>query len=197
MATTINVFAAAKKKESPAKKADKKEILIEDEGKLSQLIKTKMDLENLTTLQKSLDYEVKQLGQAAWIKEYQTLKRRPDSFHLKSSKTGDKMLIIVMDKYASIDETRAGEIREQFGEDAVEETTEYSFNTEILKKHQEAIGAAIAAMDIPDEDKANLLVVSQKFSIAKGMIERFAEKGVETAFYNLAPQVQLKNAGGK
>ena len=75
----------------------------------------------------------------------------------------------------------------------VEET--YSFNTELLNKHMDAISEAIAGLNIPEADKAQLLFLDKKFSVKKGSIERLVHYGnVAEVVQEIQPIIMLKNA---
>jgi hypothetical protein len=100
-----------------------------------------------------------------------------------------------MDKYLSVDETKAG-LLQSFGDDTVTTETVYEFNAEVLQRCGEAVSTAIMnCPDISDEDKANLIVAKQKQTVAKGLVDKLLQYPnwkdlVEVA----APIIQIKNS---
>jgi hypothetical protein len=200
--TKPNLFAAAKKKETPVKKDDKLEVLVkesEHQGfstKLKRLAEIKKLMEEHEAEAKSLENDIKQEGQSRFLSLYQTQKTNPGSFILKGEH-GGKFMMIVMDRYISIkDAERAAELRNWYGEDIVSENTTFSFNADLLEKHMEALSEAIMnCPSIPDGDKADLLIQEIKYAVAKGAINRLMQVPAESRegfFYNIQPVCQLK-----
>jgi hypothetical protein len=189
----VNIFAAAAAK--PATKTAKKEKEIVELPELGDKIgryeEIKAALANLEAEGKMLEGEIKDMGRTAWMQKYTQERKRPESFRLQDA-TGATTLLLVIDKYTKVeDEKRA--VLETIDPDLIEVSTQYSFNPDILQKHQEAIAEAIAGMDIPDEDKAAMLVVSQTKAIRKGTIDRLAQYDNPGVVFDLiSPIVQLK-----
>ena len=61
---------------------------------------------------------------------------------------------------------------EEFGEDIIQTVETYSFNTALLEKHYKKIQKALDKLDIPEEDKENLIILSEKKFVKKGSIEK-------------------------
>jgi len=202
-ATKTNLFAKAKKVEPKKATEQKLEVVIPEakhEGfsvKLKRLAELRKQVDEAATEIATLEQDVKEVGKETFIDLYERNKAKPDSFVLVGEK-GGKFLIIMQDKYAGVpDDETASLLRETYGSDVVYTNTEYKFNSALLEKHMEALSEAITACAaIPDEDKENLFVVSEKHAIAKGAIERYMqyEPGKRREFlFTINPIIQLKN----
>jgi hypothetical protein len=207
-----NLFAAAKKKEQPKAK-DEKATVVVPESTHEGFSKNLMRLETLRSNMKRdeaeakmLETEIKQRGQSEFLRLYDEQRVRPESFKL-AGENGGKFLFMVIDKYATVpDETRAKELKEAYGDDVVTSSKEYSFNPELLKAWErdgvlderiEALSTAIVECgELSDSDKENLITVTEKYSITKGMIDKLQTIKQEERtgfFYQIQPECQLKN----
>jgi hypothetical protein len=117
-----------------------------------------------------------------------------------ASEQGASVMVVVQDKYKSINEERANYLKETYGEDIVDEATEFKFNNEVLERNQEVISELIETCDkISDKDKETLIVGVTKYSVKKGLIDSIykvaKDKGVNvtTLLAEVEPQLQLKS----
>lgn len=129
----------------------------------------------------SVQGEVVEIGKAQFCELYSKNNVNPNTFILESENA--QVMVQPMDKYLKIDGERAKVLTEEFGANFVEEKTEYTFNNELLTKHFEKIEKALGNLDIPAEDKENLITGIQSFSVKKGSIDLFGnvskEKGMK------------------
>lgn len=198
-----NLFAGAKKQPATAKKAsDKKQLILSETAhpgisvKMERLVDLRGYLSEYETEAAQLEEEIKGIGNKVFIEEYKNQKRRPDSFTIRGE-NGGEFLLLVIDKYASVpDDTRAAELRKQFGEDVVTTTKAYGFNAALLEKYMDQISEALSECDaIPEEIKGDLIEVVEKHAITKGSIERmmqFEGEKQDMFMFNIKPQIQLK-----
>lgn len=138
---------------------------------------------------------IRQRLQQEYIADYKAKKQHPGTIRARSE-AGDTVQLIVTDRYPSLDEAQANMVNKLAGEEIAVQKTVYSFNPEILERHISAIAAAIEALDIPQEDKDNLLTAKTSWSCEKGTINRLATfKGkVEDMYLIVSPVTQLKDA---
>ena len=126
---------------------------------------------------------------------YKEQKSNPNTFLLRGDKGGCAM-ILPTDGYLKIDKSRADEISKQFGEETVQEKTDYSFNAAMLEKYADVISDLITkSKNIAEEDKDGIVEAKTTYKIQKGMIDRLYElyKGnMGDAFQAIQPIFQIK-----
>ena len=172
----MSMFAKAKQKATPKAKTDDKPVVIipgeEFSKSLARFNELKTQVANLTTELKDLDGVIKEIGVEKFIELYEKLKRNPGTFKLASDK-GEKVMVIAMDRYISVtDDVRATELKEAWGNEIVDENVTYSFNNELLTKHQNKIEELLMSADfLTDDEKESLIVGSTKYNIKKGAID--------------------------
>lgn len=126
---------------------------------------------------KLLKSEISEPSVGAYLAEYEKIGRNPGTVMVESVKDGEtgQFMLVTKDAYAKIDEERAEELEEMYGEEVyeelVEKTTEYSFDANVLEKHFDVISEALDGLDIPEEDKENLLKATEKYKIKSGAID--------------------------
>jgi len=197
---TNNLFAKKKAtaKATTPKKDDKTVVMVPGEDFATQLARfneLKASVANLTAELKGLEGDIKAEGVEKFIELYETGKRNPGSFKLESEK-GDKIMVIAMDRYLKVDEERASELIEDFGEGIVTENTTFAFNNTLLEKYQEKISEMImSAGFMSDEEKEDLIVATNSFEIKKGAINEAMTLGkgeVADFLGSIQPVLQLK-----
>ena len=115
---------------TPAAKKDLKPICVvegkEFAEKMKKFVTLKEKIKNLTAEQKSVEGDIKAVSLDEYTKLYKSMKRNPDTIKVESE-DGDKVMFVVMKKYTgAVDEERATELREKYGETFVEEKSEKS-----------------------------------------------------------------------
>ena len=164
--------------------------------KLSKFNTIKDDIKNLTAEQKSIEGEIKATALEEYVKLYTSMKRNPESIKVQSER-GDKVMFIVMKKYTgAVDEERATELREKYGEDFVEEKTELVMNNDLLNKYSEKLEALIMSANfMTEEEKEELFVNRVTYNIKSDAInEAFTcgDGNVEELITDIAPVLTLK-----
>jgi len=171
---TTNLFANATTKTATPKKADKKTLPAHDLGdKVGRYADLKHQIEALTGELKMIEGDIKTRGRELFLSEYKTIKRTPDNFKIQDD-TGATCLFIVMDKYTSVDDTKAellGNFDGLLGEQVV-----YKFNPELVEKYGAILSdLIISSPDIEEADKGQLISGERTYSVAKGSIDRLLQ----------------------
>ena len=151
--------------------------------KLSKFVSLKEDIKNLTAEQKAIEGDIKSASLDEYVKLYKDMKRNPESIKISSEK-GDKVLFVVVKKYTgTVDEERATELREKYGETFVEEKSEMIMNNDILNKYADKLETLIMSADfMTEEEKEELFVnkityniksdaINEAFTVGKGDVE--------------------------
>lgn len=198
----MSLFTKARKAAPKTTKAkdEKVRITIEDPSFFDKIEK----LEGLNDQMKSdkakadmISSEIKELGKSEWAKFYSETGKNPGSVMIENVKGEDvaQVMFVPTDRYITINEDRAEELRETYGEEIVEEDTTFSFDSKMIEKYGELLSDLIMnSDDIADADKEKIIKATTKFSVAKGTIDKFADYGnVEEVMENVRPVVSLKN----
>ncbi len=103
-------------------------------------------------------------------------------------------MVIVQDKYISINTEKAETLREEFGDEIVEEVTTFSFDDEMIQKYGEILSEMIEkSTEIDAADKDKIIKAATKYSIAKGTIDVLRTYGkVYEVMESIRPVVMLK-----
>jgi hypothetical protein len=189
---TTNLFATATKVKETTKKTDKKVIkapLLAD--KVKRYADLKQIIDSATGELKMIEGDIKAVGKDLFMKEYRQQKSTPDNFKIQDE-TGNSCMLIVMDKYTIVDETKAG-ILGNF-EGLLAENVVYKFNAELVEKYGQVLSELILNCPaIDDMDKGNLISGEKTFSVAKGSIDRLMQyDNPEQIFELINPIVALK-----
>ena len=196
-----NLFATAKKAAPKTAKAatEKTRITIEDDSFFNKVEK----LQVLNTTMKSakakadmISSEIKDIAKTEWSKLYAETGKNPGSVMLENIQNEDvaQVMFLPTDKYITINEDRADDLIETFGEEVVTEDTVFSFDAKMIEKYGEVLSRLITESDeITDADKGKIIKATTKYSVTKGSINKFAEYGdVESVMEVLKPVVALK-----
>ena len=211
MATT-NLFNKAKSKSTDnktSKSKDKSHVIpkfdsaaekAEFHAKLVKLATLKQQIDKLEAEITDADSYIRELGMSEFSNLIERTGKRESSF-IMASEEGASVMVVVQDKYKSINEERANYLKETYGEEMVDENTEFKFNNEVLERNQEIISELIENCGkISNQDKENLIVGVTKYSVKKGLIDSIyklskdKKVGVTTLLAEIEPQLQLKSA---
>ncbi len=199
-----NLFAAAKKA-APVKTAkganEKTRISIEDSSFFDKVTKLETLQDNMKRDKAKADMisdELRDLGKSEWAKLYQKTGKNPGSVMLEHVNDADdtaQLMFVPTDKYITINAERAETLREEFGEEIVEEKTTFSFDNEMIEKYGEVLSRLIEESDeISDRDKEKIIKAVTVYSVAKGTIDDFKKYGdVAEVMEAVKPVVALKN----
>ena len=164
--------------------------------KLARFNALKEEIKNKTAEQKSFEGEIKSIALDEYVKLYKDMKRNPESIKIESEK-GDKVMFMVVKKYTgSVDEERASELREKYGDDFVEEKSELVMNNSLLTKYSEKLEALIMSADfMTEEEKEELFVKKVTYNIKSDAINEAFTAGngdVEELISDINPVLMLK-----
>lgn len=164
--------------------------------KLSKFLEAKEQEKNAVAEKKALEGDIKALALEKFIELYTSMKRNPESIKIESEK-GDKVMFVVVKKYTgAVDEDRAAELREKYGEGFVTEKSEMIMNNDLLNKYAEQLEALIMGNDFMDEsEKENLFVQKVTYSIKDDAINEAFTAGngdVEGLIADTNPVLMLK-----
>lgn len=199
-----NLFSKAKKA-APAKAAKAKDekvrIRIEDATFFDKVQKVEQLQDNMKRDKAKCDMitdELRDLGKTEWAKLYQKTGKNPDSVMLEHVNDNDdtaQLMFCPSDRYITINAERAEALREEFGEEIVEEKTTFSFDNEMIEKYGEILSQLIEDSDeIDTKDKEKIIKAVTVFSVAKGTIDVMKNYGdVNEVMEAIKPVVALKN----
>jgi hypothetical protein len=141
--------------------------------------------------------EVKELGKEKWSEMYQKTGKNPGSVMLESVLAGDtaQVMFVPSDKYISLSPEKAELLREEYGDDIVEEKTTFAFDNEMIEKYGEILSTLIENCDdISDDDKGKIVKAVTAFSVAKGTIDVMKKYGsVNKVMEEVKPVISIKN----
>ena len=198
-----NLFAKAKKAAPATTKSakDKKvRLQVTDPNFFSKIEK----LEQLNDRMKSdkaqadmISDEIKDLAKSEWADYYTKTGKNPESVMICQEVAGDtaQVMFVPTDKYITVTEARAEELRETYGDEIVEEETTFSFDATMIEKYGEVLSMLIEnCPDITDADKEKIIKATTKYSVAKGTIDKLNQYGdVTEVMEAVKPVVALKN----
>lgn len=204
-----NLFATAKSKAEPKKSSKDEKIRVnidsydgdnndgETFDKLAELAELTEDIKMKEAKAAILSQEIKEIGKHEWVKLVNDKGVNPGSFMLEATKGEDvaQTMFIASDKYISIKtEADADALKDTFGDDIVEEKTEFKFNATMLEKYSAVISDLIANSDeIKEADKEKIIEAVTTWSIAKGTIDKMSKFGdVQTVAEAIRPVISLK-----
>lgn len=144
-----------------------------------------------------LSDELRDVAKTEWLNQYERTNKNPESVMIVQYVDGDtaQLMMVPSDKYISVSEERAEELRETFGEEIVEEDTTFAFDSAMIEKYGEVLSMLIEnCPDITDADKEKIIKATTKYSVAKGTIDKLNQYGdVSEVFESVRPVVSLKN----
>ena len=200
---TGNLFSKAKKA-APAKTTaakDKKiRLQVTDPTFFSKVEKLEQLNDTLKSAKAQADMisdEIKDMAKSEWVDYYSQTGKNPESVMIVQEVAGDtaSVMFIPTDKYITVTEARAEELRETYGEEIVEEDTTFAFDSAMIEKYGEVLSMLIEnCADITDADKEKIIKATTKYSVAKGTIDKLNQYGdVTEVMEAVKPVVALKN----
>ena len=198
-----NLFTKAKKSAPVATKAakDKKiRLQVTDPTFFSKVEKLEQLNDTLKSAKAQADMisdEIKDMAKSEWVDYYSQTGKNPESVMIVQEVAGDtaQVMFIPTDKYITVTEARAEELRETYGEEIVEEDTTFAFDSAMIDKYGEVLSMLIEnCADITDADKEKIIKATTKYSVAKGTIDKLNQYGdVTEVMEAVKPVVALKN----
>ena len=193
------------KKSAPAKKTSAKDkkvrLTVEDPTFFEKVEKLEELQETMKSAKAKADLisdELKDIAKELWADEYEKTKKNPESVMIvqeNESGSTSQFLFVPTDKYISINEERAEELKEAYGEDIVEEKTTFSFDNDMIEKYGEVLSMLIENCDeIKESDREKIIKAVTTYSVAKGTIDKFKQYGdVNEMIETVKPVVAIKN----
>jgi hypothetical protein len=198
-----NLFSKAKKvAATPTKSAKDKKVRISvtDPNFFSKVEKLEQLNDTLKSAKAQADMisdELKDLAKAEWCEYYDKTGKNPESVMIVQEVSGDtaQLMLVPSDKYITVTEARAEELRETYGDEIVEEETTFSFDSAMIEKYGEVLSMLIEnCADITDADKEKIIKATTKYAVAKGTIDKLNQYGdVTEVMEAVKPVVSLKN----
>jgi hypothetical protein len=199
----MSLFAKAKKTAAPVTKSakDKKiRLSVTDPDFFSKIEKLEQLNDTLKSAKAQADMisdEIKDLAKSEWAEYYTQTGKNPESVMICQEVAGDtaQVMFIPTDKYITVTEVRAEELREIYGEEIVEEETTFSFDSVMIEKYGEVLSMLIENCDdIDNADREKIIKATTKYSVAKGTIDKLNQYGdVTEVMEAVKPVVALKN----
>ena len=141
--------------------------------------------------------QLKDIGKEQWIKLYSDTRRNPGSFFVEQRIMDETahFMFIPTDKYLTVSESRAEELRDLYGEDIVTEETTFEFDSTMIEKYGDVLARLIEECDEIDErDKEKIVKAKVKIGVTKGTIDKMDKYGdVEMVVEDVKPVITLKN----
>ena len=198
-----NLFAKAKKS-APAKTTKSKEqkvrLAVEDANFFTNVQKLEELNDQMKVAKAKADMisdELRDVAKEAWLKQYETTGKNPESVMVVQENGEDvaQLMLVPSDKYITITEARAEELRETYGEEIVTEETTFGFDAAMIEKYGEILSRLIEESDeIDEKDKEKIITAKTTYSVAKGTIDKFTDYGdVVEVMEAVKPVVALKN----
>lgn len=199
----MSLFAKAKQAapKKTAKKDEKVRIRIEDASffdKVQKLEELNDTLKSAKAKADMISDEIRDVSKEEWVKLYSETGKNPGSIFVEAVNDLDdtaQVMFVPTDRYITINEERAEELKETYGEEIVEEETTFSFDSTMIEKYGEILSKLIEESDeIAEKDKERIIKATTKFSVAKGTLDKLAKYGeVESVMEDVRPVVALKN----
>lgn len=199
----MSLFEKAKKS-TPAKttasKDKKVRIQVTDPSFFSKVEKLEQLNDTLKSAKAQADMisdELKDIAKAEWCDYFEKTGKNPESVMICQEVAGDtsQLMFIAQDKYITVTEARAEELRETYGEEIITEETTFGFDTSMIEKYGEVLSRLIEECgDISESDKEKIITATTKYSVAKGTIDKLNQYGdVTEVMEAVKPVVALKN----
>jgi hypothetical protein len=192
------------KKAAPAKTTKAKEqkvrLTVEDANFFANVQKLEELQDQMKAAKAKADMisdEIRDVAKEAWLNQYEKTGKNPESVMICQENGEDvaQLMFVPTDKYISITEDRAEELRETYGEEIVTEETSFGFDATMIEKYGEILSRLIEeSAEIDEKDKEKIITAKTTYSVAKGTIDKFTEYGsVNEVMDAVKPVVALKN----
>ena len=199
----MSLFEKAKKS-APAKTTKAKEqkvrLTVEDANFFDNVQKLEELQDQMKAAKAKADMisdEIRDVAKEAWLKQYETTGKNPESVMVVQENGEDvaQLMFVPTDKYITITEARAEELRETYGEEIVTEETSFGFDATMIEKYGEILSRLIEeSNEIDEKDKEKIITAKTTYSVAKGTIDNFTKYGnVVEVMEAVKPVVALKN----
>ncbi len=198
-----NLFNKAKKA-APAKttkgKDEKVRLTVEDPNFFSKVEKLEALQDQMKAAKAKADMisdEIRDVAKEEWLKQYAKTGKNPESVMICQENGLDvaQLMFVPTDRYITINEARAEELRETYDDEIVTEETTFGFDSAMIEKYGEILSRLIEeSNEIDEKDKEKIITAKTTYSVAKGTIDNFTKYGdVNEVMEAVKPVVALKN----
>ena len=192
------------KKAAPAKTTKAKEqkvrLTVEDANFFTNVQKLEELQDQMKAAKAKADMisdEIRDVAKEAWLTQYETTGKNPESVMVVQENGEDvaQLMFVPTDKYITITEDRAEELRETYGDEIVTEDTTFGFDATMIEKYGEILSRLIEeSTEIDEKDKEKIITAKTTYAVAKGTIDKFTQYGnVNEVMDDVKPVVALKN----
>ncbi len=197
----MDVFAQAEKQATPKSKSSKKKAdfikFPEQSDNIKRYIEILDEMDNLKAELESIEDSLKDAGKKQWVKLYKDSQKKPANFYMQTNDESSRLMLIIQDKYITIDAERAGVLVEKYGKAIISEDVKYTINPEFIANadYRKELSALIEKSKvIAKEDKSKVISAEKKIGIVKGAITKLTEfsKNISELVDDIAPVLQLK-----
>ena len=199
----MSLFTKAKKNGTSTTKStkDKKiRLQVTNPDFFSKVEKLEKLNDTLTSAKAQADMisdEIKDLAKSEWTDYYTKTGKNPESVMIVQEVAGDtaSVMFVPTDKYISVTESRAEELRETFGDEIITEETTFGFDSTMIEKYGEILSRLIEeSTEISESDKEKIITAKTTYSVSKGTIDKLNQYGdVTEVMEAVKPVVALKN----
>jgi len=199
---TTNMFADIAKKTTTKKTKTNDKLSINIPGdefnaNLKAFVQLSKQEKEIKTQLSMVKGYIKEVSLNKWYSLYKINGSYPGSV-IVTNDSEDSYMFAPSDKYITLNEDRAKELTDKYGDDIVTEDIVFSFKTDLLMKYAEVLTGLIQnSPDIEDNDKSNLIVAKKSISVSKGSIEKALTIGggdVEDFLSDIQPIYMMKTA---
>ncbi len=198
-----NIFnrARAKASTTTSKAKDEKiRVEVDNEGFFDMVKEYEQLSDTLKSTQAKADMihgQLKDIGKDEWLKLYSNRGKNPNSFFVEQRTTDEtaRLMVIPTDKYITVSESRANELREMYGDDIVTEETTFEFDSAMIEKYGDVLARLIEECEeIDSTDKERIVKAKVKVGITKGTIDKMDKYGdIEMVVEDIKPVLSLKS----
>lgn len=109
----------------------------------------------------------------------------------------NSVIVAVTDRPKKITDDRYDEVIGSVGNRGITEDVVYAINPEVYARHKKAIAAALASIDIPEEDRKKLLIktTTRRFTFSLASMLEFTKKfklSFQDVFSAYEPTIQIR-----
>ena len=180
-----------------------KNINIDNFELLKEFIELKKQAKDLDVKISKLNSKIKEIGKTNYLDIYNETGVNPETILIESiDDDGNTISVqyIVQDKYLTLNEEKANNIINEFGEGIIEKTTSYKIEEVLYKKYGDLLIEFINnSEDINDIHKENFIKKENSFSIKKGLIGKLSDlsydkdETIDKLFEILKPVEMIKS----
>ena len=197
-----SIFDRSKKSTTSKKtKNEKNEIIVNDTDffeKVEKLEELQTKLKETKDKADLISDELKNIAKREWCSLYENTSENPESITVVQNNDDDftaSIMLTPSDRYITINEDRAEELKDTYGDEIVEEKTTFSFDEKMIEKYGDILSDFILNCDeIDNKDREKIIKSTTTYTVAKGTINKLKEYGeVVEMIETIKPVFSIKN----